>query len=209
MSLLLALWLALGQGAVPAPQEEAPLDLEIRVFDGQDEVTSETRIHVYRAGERAEPLYAAAPAPKPPVIKVRPGQYDIHVIRERNGRVLALRWAEHVPVLRYRDEPDTVLEVVNFRRGYGAVQVRGRDLRAEGAAIVPAGDRAARDGGRPVTGKEYLLFVVPAGRYDIHLRGADEPVAFEDIEVLAERVRALDARARAGGAARVRLSAGR
>ncbi len=52
------------------------------------------------------------------------GFYDAQAIREKRGEVAGLRWAEQLLVQRYPDEYGRHLEVINFKPGYGALQIR-------------------------------------------------------------------------------------
>ncbi len=60
---IILMWLSLGATFFPSPQQrpipaDAAIVLAIRIFDGTAEVTAETRVHVYPAGTRGEPLAA-------------------------------------------------------------------------------------------------------------------------------------------------------
>lgn len=184
-SLLLAASLLLGQKAT------ATLALEIRVFAGAEEVTSETRVSIHRAGERTEPIAQAQARSGKHVFEVAADIYDVQVVRERDGHVVSIRWAERLVVMRYPDEGGRHLEVVNFSNGYGALQVR--TARAGGVpdlAIYAAGERS-RPAATAIAGEngEYALFVVPAGRYDVQVRNAARPTWHADIEVPLDRTR--------------------
>lgn len=165
----------------------APIALEIRVFQRGIEVTAETRVSVHSAGDRRDPIGAIA-AHETQVV-VPPGIYDAQAVHERDGRVLNIRWAERLVVMPYPDERGRHLEVVNYATGYGALQIRG----AGGAAppdvtLYASGDRSSPVAA-PLTGAGYLLFVVPAGVYDIHVRTADASTWHAGIEVPLDRTR--------------------
>jgi hypothetical protein len=184
-SVLLATSLLLGQKAT------APLALEIRVFTGAEEVTSETRVSIHRAGERAGPIAQAQARNGQHVFAVPAGIYDVQVVRERDGRVVSIRWAERLVVMLYPDEGGRHLEVVNFTNGYGALQVRS--ARAGGVpdlAVYAAGERS-RPVATAIVGEngQYALFVLPSGRYDVQVRGAERPTWHADIEVPLDRTR--------------------
>jgi hypothetical protein len=180
---LLTILLVLGH------QAPALLTLEIRVFDGIEEVTRDTRVAVHRTGERGQPLARVAPGePRPPIL-VEPGLYDVQVVREREGRVVNIRWAERLVVMPYPDEGGRHLEVINFASGYGALQVRaqGAAHRPGNVALFPSGDRS-----RPavaVRSDGYTLFVVPAGHYDVQVGRARRQAWFTGIEVPLDRTR--------------------
>jgi hypothetical protein len=139
--------------------------LELRVFLGREEVTGHTRVTVNRAGERGSPLFNATAADGGVRIKVPAGIYDVQAIQERDGRVLNIRWANRLVVMAYPDEPGQHLEVINFKAGFGALQVRG----ATDLAIYEAAKRD-KPATTPVAGSSYVLFVVPAGSYDLQVR---------------------------------------
>jgi hypothetical protein len=167
----------------------ATIQLEIRVFDGQDDVTGDTRVAVFRAGEREAPLARLEMRDGRKTIDVPEGFYDVQAVRERDGRVLTIRWAERLVVMPYPDEGGHHLQVVNLRPGFGALQVRG----ARGAAVPDV--RLFADGRhdaaplRPVTAAGYALFVVAAGRYDVRLGPDDGPVWYPGIDVPLDRTR--------------------
>jgi hypothetical protein len=145
------------------------LTLEIRVFQGSEDVTSQTRITVHRAGERGQPLAQLGPGEARAAREVPPGLYDAQAVLERGGQVISIRWAERLVVMPYPDERGHHLEVINLTNGYGALQLRGdEDTRFE---LFAAGDREQPMAEAAANG--YSLFVVPAGRYDIQVkRGA-------------------------------------
>ena len=183
--LLLATGLLLGQNA------PATLSLEIRVFLGPEEVTAETRVSLHRAGERSTPIPAAQAQPGKHVFTVPQGFYDAQVVRERDGRVLNIRWAERLVVMPYPDENGRHLEVVNFTNGYGALQVRSpRAGDLPELAIFAVGERG-KPAATPAARRsdDYALFVVPAGRYDLQVRGAARPTWHPDLEVPLDRTR--------------------
>jgi hypothetical protein len=171
------LWLA-----QPAP---ALLTLEIRVFRGSEEVTSQTRMTVHRTGERGQPVAQIGPGEQSAATQVQPGIYDVQAVMERDGRVVSIRWAERLVVMPYPDEHGRHLEVINFTPGYGALQLQsspGGEL-----ALFGAGERsqpapaAARAG--------YTLFVVPAGQYDLQVKRGSKPIWHNGIEVPLDRTR--------------------
>jgi hypothetical protein len=187
MAALLALALALSQTAAPAT-----LTLEIRVFAAGEDVTTDTRVTVHRAGDRTAALPPAGGHAGRHVFSVPAGIYDAQVVRERDGRVVNIRWAERLIVMPYPDEDGRHLEVVNLTAGYGALQVRS----APGTplpelALFAAGDRA-RHVAVPVphgADAAYALFVVPAQRYDLRVRAGDRTAWQADLEVPLERTR--------------------
>jgi hypothetical protein len=189
--LLPALTLAALVSAGPAgqPPQAQPIVLELRVFLGADEVTPETRVTVHRAGERTNPV-AQVPARTGRLeLTVPAGIYDAQAIREVDGKVANIRWAERLVVMPYPDEGGHHLEVLNFSTGFGAVQIR-----SGGAAALPevglfkAGQHT-RPVATPVNGPGYVLFVVPAGAYDVQVRSGSKVSWYSAIEVPTDRTR--------------------
>lgn len=187
--MLRALMVALALAGAPAVQTAAPLTLEVRVFNGTDEVTAETRITLHRRGERGEPVAQITARDGRLEVRVPPGLYDLQALRERDGRVLNIRWAERLVVMPYPDEQGRHLEVINFRNGYGALQVRQRGIPGppEAGIYAPA-DHELQAGAR-VEGSDYALFVVPAGNYDVQTRTAARSAWHRQIEVPLDRTR--------------------
>jgi hypothetical protein len=171
-----------------AQATEAPLALEIRVFNGAEDVTRETRLTLYRAGDRTEPIGRSGAATTCCTFPVPAGFYDVQAVRERDGRVVAIRWAERLVVMAYPDEGGRHLEVVNLQDGFGALQVRDKaGAGAPPVALYAAGVRD-RTAGPPLAGEGYALFVVRAGAYDLKVEGA-RPSWHTQIEVPADRTR--------------------
>lgn len=167
--MLLLAGLALALALQSAPES---LVLEIRVFDGSIDVTGETRITVHRAGERGDPVALIPIDDARAVVTVPPGIYDAQAIRELQGAVVSIRWAERLVVMPYPDEEGRHLEVINFKNGYGALQIRGRGPGPWPADVALLGPGGTETDGAVDRG-DYLLFVVPAGHYDIRVtRGA-------------------------------------
>ena len=88
--------------------------------------------------------------------------YDAQIIREREGRVLNIRWAERLIVMPYPDEAGRHLEVINFQNGFGALEVRGHDPGDPEVAIFSAGSHD-QEAAKRVGGTGYALFVVRRG----------------------------------------------
>ena len=168
--------------------QASPLSLQIRVFNGLDEVTAETHVKIFPAGEREKPVTDTTAAVPVVRVTVPPGFYDAQAIRERDGRVLNIRWAERLVVMAYPDEAGHHLEVINFQNGFGALEVRARDGSVPDATLFAAGSRQ-QEAGRRVTGDNYALFVAPAGRYDLRLRHGGQTTWHPGIEVPQDRTR--------------------
>lgn len=187
MAALLAFVLALSQTAQPAA-----LTLEIRAFAAGEDVTGETRVTVHRAGDRTAALPPADGHAGRHVFTVPAGIYDAQVIRERDGRVVNIRWAERLVVMPYPDEEGRHLEVVNFSAGYGALQVRATPgTPVPEVALFSSGDRG-RQAAVPVPREgdaAYALFVVPAQHYDLRVRAGDRTAWHADLEVPLDRTR--------------------
>jgi hypothetical protein len=165
------------------------LVLEIRVFSGHEEVTRHTRLTIHKAGERNEAL------PHPTIqgdgsveLLVPAGIYDLQAIHERDGRVVNIRWANRLVVMPYPDEGGRHLEVINFRSGFGALQVRSDDGSLLDAAIYEASKRD-KPTGMPFASGRYTLFVVPAGIYDLQVRKGPKVTWITGIEVPLDRTR--------------------
>ena len=170
----------------PAP----PLTLEVRVFLGTEEVTEQTRVTIHRAGERNAAVAQTGPHGQY-AFTVPQGIYDAQIVREKDGRVLNIRWAERLIVMRYPDEGGRHLEVVNFTNGYGALQVRTSGPGGlPDVGLFPVGERAGAAARIPDRrGDGYLLFVVPAGRYDLQVKNTSPPAWHADLEVPLDRTR--------------------
>jgi hypothetical protein len=161
--------------------------LQIRVFDGQEEVTADTRVTLYAAGEHDTPV-AASPARLGFDAGVPAGLYDAQLIRTKDSRVMSIRWAERLVVMPYPDEAGTHLEAVNFQSEFGALEVKARGAGAPQAALYAAGTRDHAVG-RPFAGSGYLLFIVPADRYDLRLQVDGQVTWHAGIDVPRDRTR--------------------
>src|SRR4051794_29336877 len=120
----------------------ASLTLEMRVFNGADDVTRDTRVAVYRAGDRGQPLVQLGVGHVPLTIDLPPSIYDVQAIHEREGRVVHIRWAQRLVVMPYPDETGRHLEVINFQNGFGALEIRRRDKAPAEAALYARSDHA-------------------------------------------------------------------
>jgi hypothetical protein len=183
---LLALALVSGHG-VKLPSATS-VSLELRVFNGVEDVTSQTRLSVHRAGDHASPIAQSGAGQSMPSIQVPAGIYDVQAIRERDGRVLNIRWAERLVVMPYPDEAGRHLEVINFQNGFGALQVRGREGAQPEAGIYQTGEHT-KPVVQPIAGQGYILFVVRAGPYDLLTRGDAGPAWHIALEVPLDRTR--------------------
>jgi len=189
MVLLLRLVLSV---TATAPQVDPPIQFEIRAFDGSEDVTAETSINIYAAGTRDKPVRPVARPGRGLVAEVPVGIYDAQAIQQHQGQVVNIRWAERLLAQHYPDEEGRHLEVVNFRRGFGALQLRRavgarRELAWEAAAFA-AGNRT-QPVGTAIAGDDYVLFALPAGRYDILVRIGGASTWLADVDVPLDRTR--------------------
>lgn len=165
------------------------LTLEIRAFQGTEDVTHETRIAVHRAGDRAQAVAQVAIG-GPQTMKVPPGIYDAQAVHERDRRVVGIRWAERLVVMPYPDEAGHHLEVINFTAGFGALQIRAATGHKPNAELALF---AARDRTRPAAQATwhdmYALFVVPASEYDVQVKRGARDAWHTGIDVPLDRTR--------------------
>lgn len=171
-----------------AAAQAPPLTLEIRAFNGADEVTPQTRLTVHRAGDRTESLPHARSGDGRVALQVPAGIYDVQAIHEREGRVVNIRWANRLVVMAYPDEAGHHLEVINFKNGFGALQVRGKPGAAFETAIYAAGKRD-KPAAAPLVTPGYTLFIVQAGMYDLQVRSGGKATWMTNLEVPLDRTR--------------------
>ena len=173
--------------AVPARQPDA-LTLEIRAFNGAEDVTVQTRLVVHRAGERKEALPHTRSGDGRVALQVPAGIYDVQAIHEREGRVVNIRWANRLVVMAYPDEAGHHLEVINFKNGFGALQLRAAKGVTFDASLYSAG-KHDKPVASPITAAGYTLFIVPAGFYDLQIRARGKPSWQNNLEVPLDRTR--------------------
>jgi hypothetical protein len=164
----------------PAPQPASPpvvippggpsVRLQVRVFDGVEDVTRETRVRLYPTGRRNEPLQLTLGADQAYEADVPVGLYDVQAIREKGGEVAGIRWVERLLVQKYPDEFGRHLQVVNLKSGFGALQIRpeadGAGPAGWSAVATPPGAPDTEVGKARALGPD-LLLVVPSGTYDV------------------------------------------
>jgi hypothetical protein len=177
--ILLGMGLATAPATAQAPSAAPPVvippggpsvRLQVRIFDGAEDVTRDTRVRLYPAGDRATPIRMTLSGDQAFEADVPVGLYDVQAIREKAGAVAGVRWVERLLVQKYPDEFGRHLQVVNLKNGFGALQIR-----PDGDAAHPAGWSAvATPPGTPDTevGRARalggdLLLVIPSGTYDI------------------------------------------
>jgi hypothetical protein len=162
--------------------------MELRVFNGGEEVTPQTRLAVHRAGDRGDAGLNASSADGRARVQVPQGIYDVQAIHEREGKVVNIRWANRLVVMPYPDEPGLHLEVINFKTGFGALQVRDQDNAHPDVAIYEP-DKHEKPAAPAHSGSVYALFVVPAGTYDLQIRSGGKIRWQNGLEVPLDRTR--------------------
>jgi hypothetical protein len=168
---------------------QSTITLEVRTFDRTADISEATRVVVHPGGRRDQPVGQISAGPRR-TVTVGPGIYDVQVIREQSGRVVNIRWAERLIVMRYPDEDGHHVEVVNFQSGYGALEVRGATGRRADAdvTIFIAGEHN-RQAATATTTSTYTLFVVRAGEYDVHVTRDGRDTWHRRIDVPLDRTR--------------------
>lgn len=168
--------------------------LQLRVFEGSDDITREARLLVYPRGQRTGDLKMTLGPDQAFEADVVPGFYDIQIVKERKGQVLGIRWIEQVLVQRYPDEYGRHLQVLNLNSEFGALQIRPSPAEAAAArgwsaSVHPAGDTTRELGkARPIG--DDLLVVLPAGRYDIRVNLGDRTTTWiRDVDIPGDRTR--------------------
>jgi hypothetical protein len=164
------------------------LTLEVRVFNGAEEVTGRTRLTVHRSGDRQDSIPHSRSGDGRAQLVVPAGIYDVQALEERDGRVVNIRWANRLVVMPYPDERGHHLEVINFKNGYGALQVRIGGSGLPDFALFETGKRQ-KPIAIPFTGPSYMLFIVPAANYDLRVRSGDKVTWQNGIEVPLDRTR--------------------
>ena len=183
--------LALALSPAPsAPGTAEAVRASFRVFNGTDEVSAETRVRVRASGSEDQEggLVLQGPAL---TTELAPGVYDAQAIHHRKGRVLNVRWAERLVIVKYPDEGDEHLEVINFVPGFGALQLRlppGTAADPSKLAVKAIGEG---DGSRArvFAGTDYLLVVAPAGTYALTLALPTGSATLPTVEIPGDRTR--------------------
>lgn len=164
---------------------------EFRVFNGAEEITSTARLRVVPTGRRDAPAIEL----RSPIVALAPATYDVQAIRTGSGGIVSVKSVERLAVMHYPDERGRHLEVVNFQPGYGALQLRATRGRLEplDVSIFPAGVRTTASS-HPIAGEDYVLFVVPAGQYDVRVQHSEHQGAADThwlfaVDVPADRTR--------------------
>lgn len=180
-SLLWLLTLTLGV------QSAAPLALDVRVFRGAVEVTRETKVTVFTAGHRTNGREAPLISTGERQLPLEAGQYDLQLVQHQDGKVDGVAWTTLRLLVGYPGENGRHLEILNFDKAWGAVQLREYGANASGPPAWTA--RLLRKDGtevaRSVAGDGYQVLVAPAGVYDIAISRPRRPVQLNDVEVKA------------------------
>lgn len=162
-----SLWIA----AQPAPM----LSLDVRVFRGAVEVTADTHVTVYAAGTRTNGTRMPAAAGGARLAPLPAGRYDLQLVQQRDGQVIGIAWTSLRLLEDYPGEHQRHLEVLNFEKGWGALQIRQAGRREEGRPSWTT--RLLRTDGtevaRGVGGDGYEVLVAPAGTYAVEVTRAD------------------------------------
>ena len=172
MTVTSLLWLAaLVIGLQPAPD----LALDVRVFRGPAEVTADTTVTVYKAGNRTtgKPVPQVASGERRVLLPA--GQYDLRLVQQHDGKVIGISWTSLRLLVDYPGEFQQHLEVVNFDRGWGALQIRQAGAK-ETTKVAWASRLLRADGSeaaRGVAGEGYQVLVAPAGTYTVEVTRAD------------------------------------
>ena len=181
--------------APPVAGDAGTVRLELRIFDGPEDVTGETRVRLFPRGQRTNDLPTTSAPGQAITATVPVGFYDAQAIREKRGEVAGLRWAEQLLVQRYPDE---------YGRHLAGDQLQTRLRRTADPPVARRGGRrqgldghrlrrvrpAAKEAGKAVVAGEDLLFALPGGSYDVKLTMGDKTTQWmRDIEVPADRTR--------------------
>ncbi len=183
--------LAASPYGVPQPPAGPPVRVEFRVFDGTAEITAQARVRVRRSGTTETGMVVDGGDLS---VDLAPGIYDAEAVRQRGDDTVDICWAEHLVVMAYPDEGGRHLEVINFAKEFGALELRWPDNQAPdpagtAVAIFKTGDAHAMPS-RVLRGLGYLLVVVPGDTYDVRvIRPGQGPVTFSRIEVPAGSTR--------------------
>ncbi len=168
-------------------QAAAPLALDVRVFRGATDVTRETNVTVFPSGARTNGRPAPLVANGARQLSLPVGRYDLQLIQHQDGKVSGIAWTTLRLLVAYPGEEGPHLEVLNFDKDWGALQIREGATRPSGPG--PWSARLLRKDGseiaRGVAGDGYQVLVAPAGTYDVAIARPGSPVLMRDVEVRA------------------------
>lgn len=185
MTALPLLWLMAFAIGVQAPSPALPLDL--RVFRGATDVTRETVVAVFPAGSRTNGQRVPLSPSGARRVSLRTGQYDVQLVQETNGAVNGIAWSTLRLIAEYPNDGHPQLEVLNFDKTFGALQIRPKGGPGSGTGTWEA--RLVRKDGsevaRGVAGQGYQVLVAPEGTYDVVIDRPGTPIRLHDVEVRA------------------------
>lgn len=180
--------------AQEAPAPTGKVRLQLRIFEGAEDITREARLLLYPRGQRTSEIATTLGGDQAYETDVEPGFYDVQVVKERRGQVLGVRWVEQILVQRYPDEYGRHLQVLNLNPAFGALQIRPAPAevgaaRGWSAVAVAPGD-AAREVAKARPIGDDLLIVLPAGKYDVRVSLGDRSTTWlRDVDVPGDRTR--------------------
>ena len=178
------LWLALLSMGMQAP---SPLALDVRVFRGATEVTRDTNVTVFPAGARSNGRPAPLVATGERRLPLTAGQYDLQLVQHQDGKVSGIAWTTLRLVVAYPGASGRHLEVLNFDKNWGALQIR-KDEPRPSLPVTWSARLLRKDGTEAalaVAGDGYQVLVAPAGRYDVAIDQPGVPARMQDVEVKA------------------------
>jgi hypothetical protein len=182
-----ALMLGLAIASTTAQPAQA-VTVRIHVFNGPVEVTKHTRLAVHRAGDRSEPVVRTDGGVAQVEMQLPAGLYDVQATHVDGRRVLTIQWALRLVVMPYPDEHGRHLEVINLQNSYGALEIRANTGRLPATGVYRLGDRQTALA-PSVTESDFLLYVLPAGAYDLRTGSGDRASWKVGIDVPAGRTR--------------------
>lgn len=181
MTSLCLMWLAL----LTAWQPAAALSLGVRVFRGPTEVTRDTTVTVYEAGNRTHGTAVPAVGGAERQVRLPAGRYDLQLVQQQNGKVVGISWTSLRLLVDYPGEYQRHLEVINFERGWGALQIREAgqpsDLPVEWQARLTRADGS--EVARGVPGDGYQVLVAPAGQYMLQVTRANGTRVTQQVDI--------------------------
>ena len=186
MTATFLLWLTVVTGVLL--QAAPPLSLHVRVFRGQAEVTRDTTVTVFPAGQRTNGRQLAqTPESRERQLPLAAGQYDLQFVQHEDGKVSRIAWTTLRLLVEYPGEAGHHLEVLNFEKDWGALEVRPSGPHQSGPVTWRARllSKDGTDVSKGADGEGYQLVVAPAGTYDLVIEGGPTPVRVQDVEIKA------------------------
>lgn len=184
MSLLCLTALSVG---LQATAVTPALPLDIRVFRGAADVTRDTTVSIFPGGSRVNGQAVPLSPGGARRVTLRAGAYDVQLVQASDGKVSGIAWSTLRLIADYPLEGHPQLEVLNFDKTFGALQVRPKGAPGTGTGTWAA--RLIRQDGsevaRGVAGEGYQVLVAPAGTYDVVIDRPGTPVRIHDVEVKA------------------------